>query len=171
MSSLGANCNRRSLEQCLFHAPEAAEHCEFQTRRRRYSGFERPKLQAAGRTILLNGRPLHLRGVSIHAEAPIHSGRVFSEADATTLLQWAKDLGCNFVRLPHYPHDEAMTRLADQMGLLVWSEIPVYWTIAWENPETLRNARQQLAEMISRDKNRSSVILWSVANETPQSET
>ena len=127
-------------------------------------------IEASGRTILLNGRPLHLRGVSIHAEAPIHSGRVFSEADATTLLQWAKDLGCNFVRLPHYPHDEAMTRLADQMGLLVWSEIPVYWTIAWESPETLRNARQQLAEMIARDKNRSSVILWSVGNETPQSE-
>jgi beta-glucuronidase len=124
-------------------------------------------IAASGKTILLNGQPLHLRGVSIHAEAPMHAGRVFSEADATTLLQWAKDLGCNFVRLPHYPHDEVMTRLADQMGLLVWSEIPVYWTIAWENPETLRIAKQQLTEMISRDKNRSSVILWSVANETP----
>jgi hypothetical protein len=53
------------------------------------------------------------------------------------------------------------------MGLLVWSEVPVYWTIAWENPETLRSAEQQVTEMISRDKNRSSVILWSVANETP----
>jgi len=127
-------------------------------------------IETSGRTILLNGRPLHLRGVSIQAEAPIHAGRVFSEADATTLLQWAKDLGCNFVRLPHFPHDEAMTRLADQMGLLVWSEIPVYWVIAWESPESLRNARQQLAEMIARDKNRSSVIFWSVANETPQSE-
>ena len=54
-----------------------------------------------------------------------------------------------------------MTRLADEMGLLVWSEIPVYWTIAWENPDTLRSAEQQLTEMISRDKNRGSVILWS----------
>jgi beta-glucuronidase len=63
-----------------------------------------------------------------------------------------------------------MTRLADETGLLVWSEVPVYWTIAWENPETLRNAEQQLTEMISRDKNRSSVILWSVANETPLSD-
>ena len=124
-------------------------------------------IETSGKTMLLNGQPLHLRGVSIHAEAPIHSGRVFSEADARTLLEWAKELGCNFVRLPHYPHDEAMTRLADQMGLLVWSEIPVYWTIAWESPDTLRNAQQQLTEMISRDKNRSSVILWSVANETP----
>jgi beta-glucuronidase len=127
-------------------------------------------IEVSGKTILLNGEPLHLRGVSIHAEAPIHSGRLFSEADATTLLQWAKDLDCNFIRLPHYPHDEVMSRMADQMGLLVWSEIPVYWTIAWENPDTLRNARQQLLDMISRDKNRSSVILWSVANETPASE-
>jgi beta-glucuronidase len=127
-------------------------------------------IQASGKTLLLNGKPLHLRGVSVHAESPIHTGRLFSEADATTLLEWAKETGCNFVRLPHYPHDEVMTRLADRMGLLVWSEVPVYWTIAWENPETLRSAKQQVTEMISRDKNRSSVILWSVANETPLSD-
>jgi beta-glucuronidase len=127
-------------------------------------------IQASGKTLLLNGQPLHLRGVSVHAESPIHTARLFSEADARTLLTWAKETGCNFVRLPHYPHDEVMTRLADEMGLLVWSEVPVYWTIAWENPETLRNAERQVTEMISRDKNRSSVILWSVANETPLSE-
>ena len=119
-------------------------------------------------SLLLNGKPVFLRGVSIHAEAPFRAGRVYSEADARTLLQWAKEVDCNFVRLPHYPHDEVMTRLADEMGLLVWSEIPVYWTISWENPETLRSAEQQLTEMISRDKNRASVILWSVANETPR---
>ena len=124
-------------------------------------------IEASGKTLLLNGQPLHLRGISVHAESPIHTARLFSEADARTLLDWAKETGCNFVRLPHYPHDEVMTRLADQMGLLVWSEVPVYWTIAWENPDTLRNAEQQVTEMISRDKNRGSVILWSVANETP----
>jgi beta-glucuronidase len=127
-------------------------------------------IETSGRQLLLNGKPVHLRGVSIHAEAPVRSGRLFSEADARKLLSWARELGCNFVRLPHYPHDEVMTRLADEMGLLVWSEIPVYWTIAWENPETLQNAEQQLREMIQRDKNRASVILWSVANETPLSE-
>ena len=125
-------------------------------------------IEARGRSLLLNGKPVFLRGVSIHAEAPFRAGRVYSEADARTLLQWAKEVDCNFVRLPHYPHDEVMTRLADEMGLLVWSEIPVYWTISWENPETLRSAEQQLTEMISRDKNRASVILWSVANETPR---
>jgi len=125
-------------------------------------------IQTSGRTILLNGKPLILRGVSIHAEAPFRAGRVSSEADARTLLRWAKEVNCNFVRLPHYPHDEVMARVADEMGLLVWAEIPVYWTIEWENPQTLQNAEQQLSEMIVRDKNRASVILWSVANETPR---
>ena len=56
------------------------------------------------------------------------------------------------------------------MGLLVWSEIPVYWTIAWDDNDTLANARQQLGEEIARDGNRASVILWSVGNETPCTE-
>jgi beta-glucuronidase len=63
-----------------------------------------------------------------------------------------------------------MTRAADRMGLLVWSEIPVYWTIAWNDTGTLADARAQLAEEIARDGNRASVILWSVGNETPVSE-
>jgi len=124
-------------------------------------------VETAGQRILVNGKPVFLRGVSIHAEAPFRGGRVFSEAEARTLLTWARDLGCNFVRLAHYPHDEAMVRVADEMGLLVWAETPVYWAIQWENPATYASAERQLAEMIARDKNRASVILWSVANETP----
>ena len=124
-------------------------------------------IEVRGTDILLNGKPVFLRGVSIHAEAPYRSGRAWSEEDARALLGWAKDLGANFVRLAHYPHDERMTRLADRMGLLVWSEVPVYWMIDWENPATMANAKSQLVEMIRRDRNKASVILWSVANETP----
>ena len=80
----------------------------------------------------------------MHEEAPTRPGRAWSEDDARTLLSWAKDLGCNFVRLAHYPHNEAMLRMADQMGLMVWAEVPVYWTIRWDNPQTLRNAENQL---------------------------
>ena len=101
---------------------------------------------------------------------PLRGGRAWSEADARLLLGWAKDLGCNFVRLAHYPHNEHMARLADQMGIMCWEEIPVYWTIQWTNPETLANAKKQLADLIARDQNRASVIVWSVANETPVSE-
>ena len=127
-------------------------------------------IQTRGPDILLNGTPIFLRGICIHEESPLRGGRAFSEDDARLLLSWAKELGCNFVRLAHYPHNEHMIRIADEMGIMVWSEIPVYWTVLWENPETFANARNQLEENITRDKNKASVILWSVANETPVNE-
>jgi beta-glucuronidase len=124
-------------------------------------------IKTVGTDIILNGQSIYLKGISIHEESPLSEGRAWSLEDARTLLQWAKDLGCNFVRLAHYPHNEAMLRVADEMGLLVWSEIPVYWTVMFENPEVYTNAENQLIEMITRDKNRASIIMWSVANETP----
>ena len=128
-------------------------------------------LETRGRDILLNGKPIFLRGVCIHEEAPRQNGgRANSISDALKLLQWAREMGANFVRLAHYPHNEHIVRQADRMGILVWSEIPVYWTIQWENHDTLLNARNQLTEMIARDKNRAAVAIWSVANETPLSE-
>ncbi|HKS09515.1 MAG TPA: glycoside hydrolase family 2 TIM barrel-domain containing protein, partial [Pyrinomonadaceae bacterium] len=127
-------------------------------------------IETRGTEILLNGRPIFLRGVCLHEEAPLRGGRANSREDALTLLGWAKELGANFVRLAHYPHNEFMVREADRMGIMVWSEIPVYWTILWENPATFENARNQLSEMIVRDKNRASVVIWSVANETPLSD-
>ncbi len=124
-------------------------------------------IETRGAQILLNGEPIFLRGISLHEEAPIRGGRAYSADDAQTLLGWAKELGCNFVRLAHYPHNENEIRLADRMGLLVWSEIPVYWGIAWNDPAALANARSQLRDMIARDHNRAAVILWSLSNETP----
>jgi beta-glucuronidase len=127
-------------------------------------------ISVRGTEILLNGKSVFLRGINIHEEAPLRSGRAWSEDDARILLGWAKELGCNFVRLAHYPHNEAMIRMADQMGLMVWEEVPVYWTIQWENPNTLRNAENQLSELIARDHNRAALIIYSVANETPVSD-
>jgi beta-glucuronidase len=129
-------------------------------------GFRR--LETRGADILLNGKPTFLRGISIHEQAPLREGRAFSREDARTLLGWARELGANFVRLAHYPHNEHMVRLADEMGLMVWAEIPIYWTIQWDNAATLENATNQLSEMIARDKNRASAVIWSVGNETPR---
>jgi beta-glucuronidase len=119
---------------------------------------------------VLNDKPVFLRGISLHEENPLRGGRAYSEEDARTLLGWAKELGCNFVRLAHYPHNEHMARVADELGIMVWEEVPVYWTIQWENPQTLANAKAQLTDLVARDRNRASVIVWSVANETPVSE-
>lgn len=126
-------------------------------------------IETRGKQILLNGKPVFLRGVSIHEEAPFRQGRAHTTEDARTTLSWAKEMGCNFVRLAHYPHNELATREAERLGIMVWSEIPVYWTISWDNPDTYNNAQHQLHDMIRRDHNRASVIIWSIANETPHS--
>ena len=126
-------------------------------------------IETRGKQILLNGQPIFLKGISIHEEKPNGGGRANSTEDAHTLLSWAKELGCNFVRLAHYPHNEYMVREAERMGIMVWSEIPCYWTIDWKNAKTFENAKQQLTDMIHRDHNRANVIIWSIANETPHS--
>jgi beta-glucuronidase len=127
-------------------------------------------VEVRGTEILLNGKPIFLRGISIHAEAPYRTGRANTDKDAETLLGWAKEMGANYVRLAHYPHDETMLRAADRMGLLVWSENPVYWALQFDNPKVLAKAEQQLEEEIGTSRNHAAIILWSMANETPNND-
>jgi beta-glucuronidase len=127
-------------------------------------------VETRGSEILLNGKPIFLHGICIHAEAPYRTGRAYSDKDAETLLGWAKELGANFVRLAHYPHDETMLRAADRMGFLVWSENPVYWAVQFDNPKVFAKAEQQLDEEINTYRNHAAIILWSMANETPNTE-
>ena len=128
-------------------------------------------IETSGSEILLNGKPIVLHGVCIHAEAPYRSGRANNDQDVATLLGWVKELGANYVRLAHYPHDQRMTRLADKMGILVWSEVPVYWAVEFEREDVFAKSQQQLHEEILRDRDKASVILWSIANETPNNPT
>ena len=125
-------------------------------------------IETKGADILLNGQSVFLRGISLHEENPIRGGRAYSKEDAKTLLGWAQDLNCNFVRLAHYPHNEYMPRMADELGILLCEEIPVYWGIDYENPVVFNQAKIQLKTLIYRDKNRASIIIWSFANETPK---
>ena len=128
-------------------------------------------IKVVGQNILLNGKSIYLRGISLHEENAMRGARAFSDADALVSLTWAKELGCNYIRMAHYPHNEHMIRMADKMGMMIWEEIPVYWTIDFTNKATLKNAENQLTEMITRDKNRACVIIWSMANETPISDS
>lgn len=134
-------------------------------------GFRR--IETRGREILLNGRPILLKGIALHEEAlGATASRTVSPAQGRALLEEAKALGCNFVRLAHYPHAEHMARLADEMGLLVWAEVPIYWEdVDYASPRVLALAKAMMEELIVRDRNRASVVMWSVANETPQTDT
>ena len=124
-------------------------------------------IEVQGNKMLLNGNPLFLRGICVHEEIPNDGRRAYSKADALHLLGQVKQLNGNMVRLAHYPHNENMIRTADSLGILVWSEIPVYWAIDFANPDVLTKGKQQLNEMVTRDRNRASIIIWSVGNETP----
>jgi beta-glucuronidase len=128
-------------------------------------------IRVAGTRILLNGKAIFLKGANLHAEAPVRGGRAWSQEDADTIFGYLKELHANFVRLAHYPHDERMERTADRDGILVWSEIPNWQHISFDKPEVYRKAVFMLEEMIRRDRNKTSVILWSVSNETPNNPT
>jgi beta-glucuronidase len=126
-------------------------------------------IEVRGTDILLNGKPIFLRGIDIHAEefGDNPTRNITPEAARALLTEAKQGLHANFVRLAHYPHPETMLRAADELGLLVWSEIPVYWMVDFANPDTLKTALRMQTESILRDRNRASIIIWSVGNETP----
>jgi beta-glucuronidase len=126
-------------------------------------------ISTAGTQLLLNGRPLFLRGICVH-EDDLLLGKVSTEVDVRRRLADARAMGCNFLRLSHYPHHEHVARLADEAGMLLWAEVPVYWAIDFTNPRTLEDARNQLSELVLRDINRASVIIWGVGNENADSD-
>lgn len=128
-------------------------------------------IRVDGTRILLNGRATFLQGANVHAEAPIRGGRVNTDEDVSTIFNYLKDMNANFVRLAHYPHDERMERTADRDGIMVWSEIPNWQHISFEKPEVYAKDVVMLKEMIRRDRNKASVILWSVSNETSNNPT
>ncbi len=128
-------------------------------------------IRVDGTRILLNGKAIFLEGANMHAEAPVRGGRAYSQEDVNTIFGYLKDLHANFVRLAHYPHDERMERAADRNGIMVWSEIPNWQNISFDKPEVYAKDLAMLKEMIRRDRNKASVILWSVSNETPNNPT
>ncbi len=142
------------LYKCIFRC--GADRVEEQI------GFR--EIKTEGTRIYLNGKELFLRGISCHEDA-VPGGKYVSPTEVEQEMLIAKELGCNFMRLAHYPHAEYAARIADRIGLLLWEEIPVYWAIDFPNPDTFKDGQNQLQELIRRDINRASVIIWSVGNE------
>ncbi|MBS8260703.1 glycoside hydrolase family 2 [Roseibium polysiphoniae] len=126
-------------------------------------------IERRGTELYLNGKPLFLRGISVHEDDET-AGKCTSEEDLRRRFADARALGCNFLRLAHYPHHERAAEIADELGFLLWEEVPVYWAIDFANPDTRRDAENQLRELIRRDRNRASVIIWSVGNENPDTD-
>jgi beta-glucuronidase len=122
------------------------------------------EIKTSGTRVFLNGKQIFLKGISAHEES-VPNGKAVTEEEICENFRLAKEMNCNFMRLAHYPHTDKAARLADQMGIMLWEEIPVYWAIDFSNPQTYENAENQLTELILRDRNRASVIIWSVGNE------
>jgi beta-glucuronidase len=117
--------------------------------------------------LLLNGRPLNLRGVNVH-EQNIATGAALSPGQLQALVGWTRELGGTIIRA-HYPLNPEIEQLADRDGILLWSEIPVYQTASTHlrNPAWLAFAHAELRENILVNQNHPSVLTWSIGNELP----
>jgi beta-glucuronidase len=127
-------------------------------------------IEARGQEIFLNGKKIFLKGVSVH-EDHFALGKTTNEEIIRSTIRDLKEMNGMYLRLAHYPHDRRFARIADEEGVLLWEEIPVYWAIAFDNPDTYTDAENQLTELILRDRNRASVIIWSIGNENADTDS
>jgi beta-galactosidase len=121
-----------------------------------------------GKGFFLNGEHLFLKGASMHQDRPA-KGWAISQADQAQDFDLLRDMGGNAVRLAHYQHDQYSYELADDLGFVVWAEIPLVNKVSFDgssaSPELAANARQQLTELIRQNYNHPSIAVWSIANE------
>jgi len=118
--------------------------------------------------VLLNNRPIRLRGTAMHEDFPVN-GRGQNLPVSVKDLQLLRWIGGNSFRTSHYPYAEETLDLADRMGLLVIGEIPAVDLAFADRPTDidarLTQCKQDFTEMFLRDRNRPSIIMWSLANE------
>ncbi|XP_076625286.1 beta-glucuronidase [Colletes latitarsis] len=114
-------------------------------------------------SLLLNNRPLYMRGFGRHEDSIIR-GRGLDLATVARDHELLKWVGANAYRTSHYPYSDEVLDLADRLGFLIIDECP---SVDTENfsPVLLARHKESLSELIRRDKNRPSVIMWSIANE------
>ncbi|HEL1201080.1 TPA: beta-glucuronidase [Streptococcus equi subsp. zooepidemicus] len=128
---------------------------------------------------LLNGKPVYFKGFGKHEDTFIN-GRGLNEAANLMDMNLLKELGANSFRTSHYPYSEEMMRLADRMGIMVVDEVPAVGLFqnftasldlspkdngTWSVMKTKEAHEQAICELVQRDKNHPSVVMWVVANE------
>ena len=131
-----------------------------------YSGIRTISVTTGGQ-LALNGRLLHLRGAFIHQQN-VQTGAALTVPQMTALMGWEHELGSTVIR-SHYPLPPEIQEMADRMGILIWSEVPVYQVgdqylgqSAWRT-----RAYSFLQQNILANENHPSVMLWSIGNELP----
>ena len=127
-------------------------------------------IETKGQEIFLNGKKIFLKGICVH-EDHFLLGKTTNEEIIRNTIRDLKEMNGMYLRLAHYPHDGRFARIADEEGVLLWEEVPVYWAAAFDSEDTYRDAENQLSELILRDRNRASVIIWSVGNENADSDS
>jgi beta-galactosidase len=124
-------------------------------------GFRTVTFDAA-KGVALNGSPIKLKGVNVHQDF-MHKGWAVDLKQKREDFILIKNMGANYVRLSHYPHHPYVMHLCDSLGLMVWSEVPVVNTIGRD--KFVENAVNMMDELITRDINHPSIIMWGVGNE------
>jgi beta-glucuronidase len=125
-------------------------------------------IQSTKNGLFLNNMRIKLQGISLHEEQVPYYRTMSTDIRQRDILA-IKELGFNALRTAHYPHDESLIELADREGLFILEEIPVYWGVAFDDPEVFKTAAHMLRTLIFRDYNHPSVIMWSCGNEIPVS--
>jgi len=123
-------------------------------------------IEVKGSQLLLNGEPIVLYGFGRHEDFPV-TGRGYLPAVIIKDYSLMKWIGANSFRTTHYPYSEQMMDLADRLGILIIDEIPAVGLTFDDNhiEHHLELCQQYITELIARDKNHPSVIIWSLANE------
>lgn len=111
----------------------------------------------------LNGKPYKLRGICRHQDQkPI--GVALTDEMHRRDMKLMKEMGANFIRISHYPQDDALLEMCDKLGMLAWEEIPII-DIVPETPGYGDNCERNLREMIRQHYNHPSIITWGYMNE------
>lgn len=112
---------------------------------------------------ILNGTETPLRGVSRHQDW-LYKGNALTKEDHDRDAQLMKELGANTVRLAHYQHAQEFYDLCDELGFVVWAEIP-FISVFNKNPQAHQNCISQMKELIIQNYNHPSICFWGVSNE------